>query len=131
MAKFLARRGVRPVYGSTPPLLRSLSAGCLRYRLSCQGYIAIEGRAGDAQVLADLRQGEVPVCRQRVRYPDLGRIRWERTAAPVLAPGPGRRQPGPGAFLNQPPLELRQRRKNTEDELAGCCRCVQRASTQR
>ena len=32
--------------------------------------------------------------------------------APVLAPGPGRRQTRAGAFLNQAPLELRQRGKN-------------------
>ena len=58
-------------------------------------------------------------------------IRAERLASAMLAPGACGRESRPRALLNQPPLELRQRGKNMEDEFAGRGRRIQRAIAQR
>ncbi len=59
-----------------------------------------------------------PVLVQRLGHLHPGIVRVHRRPAAQAAPRSGRGQPRPRPFLNQPPLKLRQGRKDIKHQLA-------------
>ena len=78
--------------------------------------VPVERHGGDPEFAAERGHGGVTVRHRSLGQPHLGFRQRERPAA-VAAARPRGREPGPGAFTDQLPLELGQRRDDAEHEV--------------
>ena len=79
---------------------------------------AVERHGIDPEFAAERGHGGVAVRHRGLGQPHLG-FRQRKRPAAVAAARPRGREPGPGAFADQLPLELSQRREDAEHEAAG------------
>lgn len=81
-------------------------------------HIPIERRPRNPPRLADVVNVERLVGIELVGEYDLGLCRSDRRTPPMAPTGSGSRQACLRSLLDQPPLELSQRREDVEDQLA-------------
>src|SRR4051812_1880351 len=97
--------------------LRRRGGGAARLR---PAEIAVEGRAGDTERFADLRDGALRIGEEGLGQAQLGRVAegLRPGAAALAATGAGGSEAGVGAGADEVTLKLGQGAEEVEDELA-------------
>ena len=89
-----------------------------RYLLALRPDVPVERHGGDPEFTAERGHGGVAVRHRGLGQPHLSFRQRERPGI-VASARPRGREPGQGAFTDQLPLELGQRREDAEHEAAG------------